>query len=117
MNIADISTTYKSTTILDGALETEAIELEYGQTLVGIFHPIMDVSAVIGIKVSEDGVAYVPLEDGLGAIYAVGFDSTIAGFVPILSPETFLGFRFLKLTVPDAQVGDKVLRLAVRPIL
>ena len=117
MNIAEISTTYKGATILSGASTTEAIELEHGQSLIGIFHPVMNTSVSFGFEVSEDGKVYSALEDGNGAPFNVGFDNSNAGYTPIAYPEIFRGFRFLKITVADNQTSNRTLRLAVKPSL
>lgn len=116
MNLADITPIYKDAVILNGTKTTPPIELEQGASLVGVFHPAMTTSTVINFLVSKDGKTYVAMEDGLGAEYKLTFINDDAGYIPVIAPELFIGFRFLKITVADSQVGDKTLTLAIRAL-
>lgn len=117
MNLADIALIHKTATIPDAGTKTEAIELEYSTTAVGIYHPIINTSTAFTFEASADGVTFVPVENGSGAAYSITINNAAAGYLPIKELTVFAGIRFLKIVVANAQTGAKVLTLAVRPIL
>ena len=117
MNLSEMATIHKEAIIPDGTgKKTPAVELEYGNCLVGIYHPAIDTSTAFTFEASIDGITFVPVENGSGAAYSITINGSASGYIAVDTTK-FLGIKFLKVVVADNQTGAKTLTLAIRPLL
>lgn len=94
--------------------ESTVLTLPGEYYLGGIIHPIMNDSVSLGIKVSDDNRTYYPLVDELGTDYTITIDPTLAEAI-VLDPSVFYCWKYIKLTVADAQSEARTIKCIIKP--
>lgn len=117
MNLAEQGVSFEDLLIDISADDdlSEAIQLEDGVFVVGIFHPVLTTSTALNFQVSNDGTTYVDLFDADGTRTALVVDPAAAGYT-VVDITKFAGIKWLKIEVADSQAADRTFKLAVRGV-
>jgi len=100
-------------TIASAGTTSSALKLPATFFPAGIIMPVMTASTAIIFEVSTDGVAYYPLQDGLGSNYSVTITPATAAAIT-LDPTRFYPWEWIKVKVADAQAADRTITIIVR---